>query len=458
MHYSFSITINKKSALIFILIISTTIVIDSTIVKFFIFSYEEMSTSSNVILFATMAAIFALCSTLLLISVKKSESKYNYKPELNLRYSYLIISLIQGIITGILILNIFQMVYSKTYSTLSLFLAVYITHISAILFLTFLVFLLVRWFRSNRNLMVMLYAISFSLISFEILVSLIYTTTQLSIHVSSGHLSFWIKPYPIHLSLISLPGSNLGYSFGVILDVLTLSSFVLTWIATATMLLRQYLHRLDKIKYWTIITIPLIYFLFPFETYFASIFHSFALESPIVSGIVYILAFSATKQVGGILFAMVFLTASSIIYGQKLRYSLVITAIGIAILFGSTQIDSLLYAIYPPYGLVTALFLPLGSYLLFTGIYASARFISQDVLLRKELYKSSWRQLSLLKAIGVTEMEKEIEKTCRKAIERTTMLEENKNYYLEIEDAKELVREVLNELYPSDAKERDNLS
>ena len=74
MHYSFSITINKKSALIFILIISTTIVIDSTIVKFFIFSYEEMSTSSNVILFATMAAIFALCSTLLLISVKKSES------------------------------------------------------------------------------------------------------------------------------------------------------------------------------------------------------------------------------------------------------------------------------------------------------------------------------------------------------------------------------------------------
>ena len=58
----------------------------------------------------------------------------------------------------------------------------------------------------------------------------------------------------------------------------------------------------------------------------------------------------------------------------------------------------------------------------------------------------------------MTEMEKEIEKTCRKAIECTTMLEENKNYYLEIEDAKELVREVLNELYPSDAKERDNLS
>ena len=236
--------------------------------------------------------------------------------------------------------------------------------------------------------MVMLYAISFSLISFEILVSLIYTTTQLSIHVSSGHLSFWIKPYPIHLSLISLPGSNLGYSFGVILDVLTLSSFVLTWIATATMLLRQYLHRLDKIKYWTIITIPLIYFLFPFETYFASIFHSFALESPIVSGIVYILAFSATKQVGGILFAMVFLTVSSIIYGQK---SALLTSYhgnrhSYSFRLYSNRLIALCYI--STIWSVTALFLPLGSYLLFTGIYASARFISQDVLLRKEaIYK-----------------------------------------------------------------------
>lgn len=99
-----------------------------------------------------------------------------------------------------------------------------------------------------------------------------------------------------------------------------------------------------------------------------------------------------------------------IIHGQKLRYSLIVTAIGMAILFGSTQIDSLLYVLYPPFGLVTISFMSLGSYQLFVGFYAFARFISQDVELRKELYKTTHRQLSLFKTIGVTEMEKEIEK------------------------------------------------
>jgi hypothetical protein len=187
-----------------------------------------------------------------------------------------------------------------------------------------------------------------------------------------------------------------------------------------------------------------------------NIFRTFALDSPIIFGIIYVLAFSATKQVGGILFAMVFLTASSIIYGQKLRYSLVITAIGMAILFSSIQIDSLLYAVYPPYGLVTISFMPLGSYLLFTGIFVSARFISQDAELRKELYQSTQRQLALFKAIGVTQMEKEIEKTCKYVIKRSSMHEENKDYYLEEEeeDVKEIIQEVLNELHPraTDAK------
>jgi hypothetical protein len=269
---SFSLTINKKSALIFIIVIATTIVIDSAIVKFFIFSYEELSTSSNVILFTILSVVFATCTTLLLRSVKKSESRYNYKPELNLKYSYLIISLIQYLIMGILILNILQMFFLKNYSILSLFSVAYTTHVSTILFLIFLVFMLVQWFRSNRNPMLILYAISFSLISLEVIISLLYITLQLSINLSSGYISFWIKPYPIHLSLINLPGSNLGYSFGIILDVLSLLSFVLTWIATATMLLRRYLHRLDKIKYWTLVAIPLIYFLFPFETYFVNIF------------------------------------------------------------------------------------------------------------------------------------------------------------------------------------------
>ena len=50
--------------------------------------------------------------------------------------------------------------------------------------------------------------------------------------------------------------------------------------------------------------------------------------------------------------------------------------------------------------------MPLGSYLLFIGIFTSATGIARDTNLRKEFYKSAKSQLDLLKTIGMTQMEK----------------------------------------------------
>jgi hypothetical protein len=43
------------------------------------------------------------------------------------------------------------------------------------------------------------------------------------------------------------------------------------------------------------------------------------------------------------------------------------------------------------------------------GIFTSAKHISRDSELRKEFYKSAASQLTLLKAIGASQMEKELE-------------------------------------------------
>jgi hypothetical protein len=452
MVYAFSFAFGKKSSLILILVISCTIVIDSTIVKFSTFSRNEFPTLTNVGIFVTISAIFTMCSMVLLRFAKKSHSKYGYKHELILKYSYKAISLTQYLIIGILVLIILQMVFLKNYSILLLFSAVYITHLSVLLFLVLMVFILVGWFRSNRNYIVMLYAISFSLLSLNILISLLYLIHQLSYALSS------IRPYPIHLFLVMHPASQLTNSFNTTLDVLSLLSFILAWIATAA-LLGHYRHRMGKIRYWMIISIPLVYFLFPFETYFANIFQKFMLDSSVIFGLSYIIVFSATKQVGGILFAMVFLTTSTIINRPKLRQSLIITAAGMAILFGSVEIDSLLYDVYPPYGLVTVSFMPIGSYLLLTGIFVSATFVSQDAELRKEFYKSAESRLSLLRTIGVTEMEKELEKQVKFVEKRSRVSEKEKELHLEEEElhleeenVKEILHDVLNELYHS----RDN--
>ena len=57
------------------------------------------------------------------------------------------------------------------------------------------------------------------------------------------------------------------------------------------------------------------------------------------------------------------------------------------ILFGSIDISVLQYRLYPPFGLVTQAFMPLGSYMLFIGIFTSAIGVSRDTQLRKEFYK-----------------------------------------------------------------------
>ena len=68
-----------------------------------------------------------------------------------------------------------------------------------------------------------------------------------------------------------------------------------------------------------------------------------------------------------------------------------------ALLFGSIEIATLQYKIYPPYGLVTEAIMPLGAYLLLVGIFTSATNIARDAKLRKQFYKSAVSQFNLLK-------------------------------------------------------------
>jgi len=322
----------------------------------------------------------------------------------------------------------------------------YLTHlilftsfVPSIFFMILLVILLVGWFTSSRNHMIMAYAVSFSIICVFLVVSMIYVTAQFTYY------SEWIKKGPIRLALVNFPASDLSFSFGITLDMLSLLSFVLLWLATVA-LLRQYRHKIGSTKFWIVISIPLMYFLFPFDTYFANFFEEMLPGSPIIYTVIYIILFSATKQVGGVLFCIVFLTAARIINQRNLQNSLTITAIGIAIVYSSIEINSLLYAAYPPFGIVTIMLMPFGSFFLFVGLLSSARLVSQDRILRKEFLQTAEKQLALLKTIGRVQMEKELEKSLKSILKRSSMLEEDKEHYRGDEDVKDLVQDVIHEL------------
>jgi hypothetical protein len=213
------------------------------------------------------------------------------------------------------------------------------------------------------------------------------------------------------------------------------------------------------IKYFTVICIPLLYYIFPFQGYFGDVFFPLLISSPIIFTTIYVLIFSATKQVGAIFFGLTYWFASDLVYDSRVRKSLLITSVGMVILFSSITLAPLQYSVYPPYGLVTEAFIPIGAYMLLVGIFVSAIHISRDAAIRKELYRSAMNQLDLLRSIGTSEMEngfegrvKYLERVHRvlEIPERTKQAEE-----IEVENVKKILHEVLEEVHSKDRMKRN---
>ena len=434
----FPFALTKKRALTIILIVTSLMIIDSSTAQYFGSSNRELPSSIYVNIFLTITIIFVGIVILLLSIVKDKDSDSGLRRGLTVRQSYFIIVLTQCLLFGVLLVIIQPIIDLGSYHILSLLAAVYISHISALFFLIFLALTLIDWIIIKRDKVLSLYTISFLLTAFAIMISLVYATLVLTYQPSN------IGPSSFHSSLLNVPSSQLANSFGTALDVLTIVSIISVWIASAV-LLNTYSRRIGKLRYWTIICIPIIYFLFPFEKNFVDIFGSLVTAYPVVFGLVNFLSFSATKQIAALFFSLTFLTASTLVTKHEMRKYLLISAVGITILFGSIKISTLLYATYPPFGIITISFMPIGSYLVFTGLTISATLVARDKALRKEFYNNAKTQLSLLKTIGVSEMEKELIKGY-KAIEKHSEISEIKAIPFEKDNVREILHNIVDDL------------
>jgi hypothetical protein len=439
-----TVNLSKKNSLIFVLIFTFVMVFDATIVQFSSYSGLKIPMWLNITIFILFSIIFLASSPILLNYVRKIISKdSSQKIPIRLRYFHNLMSATL-IVTGSIILIItFQILILNKYSLILLEIQTYVSYLSALIFLSFLVFLFAGWLIRKRNYIIILYVIAFSLASVNLIVSLIYIQTYFSFSVLPD-----VKPYPITAYVVNIPGSVITESLSLIYDILSLSSFLLMWIATA-ILLSHYRHKMGKIRFFLLISIPLIYYVFPFQNYFGDVFFTLLFYSPVMFSVIYILIFSATKEVGAFLFGLSFWSASSLVHHNRVQKSLLISFIGMVILFCSNEISPLRSHVYPPYGLITEAFLPLGTYLLLVGIFTSAQNISQDARLRKEFYKSAESQLTLLKTLGVSEMEKKFEEKVKFLQERTKSSQTIEEPELEEEHIKKILRDVLNELYYS---------
>lgn len=109
------------------------------------------------------------------------------------------------------------------------------------------------------------------------------------------------------------------------------------------------------------------------------------------------------------MFAAAFWSIANIITTKQLKNYMIISAFGLALIFGSEHAITLVNTIYPPFGLATISFFGLSAYLVLVGIYSSAISISNDSKLRESI-RNYAKGSRLLDSIGMAHMEQEIQK------------------------------------------------
>jgi hypothetical protein len=435
---AFSHKIGYKSIFIIISIIIVGLIIDTSIIKISVFTGGLGSNGSDIALFSVMVIVFGMGQYFILHLTKRKYHENPISHNLKVQTINKIVVLTQYALLAILAFIIVQMVFTTSYNTLGLLAVIWITYILSIVTLGFLCQLFFSWFKSNRNLVVLVYALAVLLLSTNAVFALAYMTFGLTYAPSD------IRPVKSLLGFLGIPGSILSPLY-VITSIL---SFIFMWFATV-LLLKHYSRRLGKVKYWITVAIPLVYFLSQFQTVFINVLAPFRLADPVLFGVLYTLIFSATKPAGGVLFGIAFWGVAKNISNSAVKNYMFISAYGMMLLFTANQPIGLLLYPYPPFGLATISFMGLASYLILVGVYSAAISVAQDSSLRQSIRKITIKESRFLDTIGVAQMEQEINKkvlAMAKSSEDIMTKETGVSTSLESKDVAAYINQVLEEI------------
>ena len=82
-------------------------------------------------------------------------------------------------------------------------------------------------------------------------------------------------------------------------------AFVLMWLSTAV-LLKRYYHKMGKIKYYILTSVPLVFFVIQFPLLLTDVFGPLIISDPTFYGILFTVIFFLSNTVGGIFFGIAF--------------------------------------------------------------------------------------------------------------------------------------------------------
>jgi hypothetical protein len=397
---------DKKITLVLVITIAF-LLIDTMINNVSDFLVPQTTSKWGVTFFVILAIVFAISQYLLLRFVWWKTKNIRSKSLLINGFLKVVIAS-QYTLLAFLIIIIYQILFRSQYNTALLIWTTLISFLLSISLLGVLARQFFLWYRSYKkeSFIIVSYTLAFVIMSITFSLGLFFDLYNFS---SKQEL---VGPN----SEVSFPNyDNAGRLVLVlhyIYDYSDLISFILIWAATALLLL-HYRRRLGVVKFWIMITLPLIYYL----STFVDIIGFYKPQSDLEQ-FYYYLYTSLNSTAGGIMFGIAFITIAKRIDNQIIKGYMTLASYGFILLYISSQI-TLVACSYPPFGITTLFFAGLSSFLLLTGLYSTAISLSKHAELRKSIRNSIEGQHSrLIDHIGMSEVQRDIDRRVTPLIQR----------------------------------------
>lgn len=365
---------------------------------------EQLKSSAGFALFIVVSVISILGQLYLLRALKEVVNKKNKKQPVKFSLQKLV-EAIQYLLIIILIITIFQIIFTLQYFTSILIISTTVSYGLTATIMGTLAWKMLIWFKRSKNLALLLYSFGTIVIIFNAISSIILFDSILM-----------EKPETVsrESEVIFNLGSEPGTSKFIVVTSQSYSYivyFLFIWGGTI-MILRHNIKRIGRIKFWALVLLPVVYFMSYYVTLYEDIYPESAVTQALSENFaIPILLGSISSIACGILFGIGFLSiAKSVSMVSRVKENMIITGFGF-ILFFVTGAATVLQAAYPPFGLPNVSMVGLSAYLIFFGLYNSAVGVANDVKLRQLMRKTLLDNSKLLDSIADAQMRQELEKT-----------------------------------------------
>ena len=373
-------------------------VLDKTFGNTFTISLGSIFPQADLLIFGLMVLISIAVQFVLIQKTRESVKVEKSKSRLG-KSVLVIANLLQYSASGILVIILFEAIFTSQYNVDLLETVVGINLITSSVLLAILSSRFVRTYRNSPSKVVLAYTVAIAMLSLSGIITFIYVDNFLQ--GKPDYITSDFNPFTSYSPTAS-PDLVFAYqSIGII-------SFVSLWIATI-FLTYHYASKSRGIKYWTIVSIPLVYFA---SLYIIPYLQNLDLLGALGVGdnpmyaYTYNFFLNTVRTTGGIMFGVAFFVLSRTILHTQLKRSIIMTGIGLIILFGANASSLIIVTTYPPWGIISTTFSITGAYLIIVGLDSAAVYIATDSSLRRIIAKSTQKEYDFLKSLGSTEAER----------------------------------------------------